>query len=141
MKVKGIVGGLVVLFALSSVLWAADCVEVDIEAPQVAYLGQTVVLSGELTNCGDEAEFVELSGFITNGVDTLHSPAVSLYLAAGETKSRAVSIHIPNVPQLVGTYTACVVARIGTAESTDCATMQILEGGRKPVNTQERKIR
>ena len=126
MKVKYMVMAVVATLALVGGAWAADCVEIDIEAPSSAYIGQTVTVSGEVTNCGDEAGFVQIKGTLQKDGVVIQSNMVTFYLAAGETKSEAVRIYIPEDPQYVGTYTACVEARIGTAIDSDCATMEVL---------------
>ena len=126
MKVKYMIMAAVATLALVGGAWAADCVEIDIEAPSSAYVGQTVTISGEVTNCGDEPGFVQIKGTLRKDSVVIQSNMVTLYLAAGETKSEAVRIQIPEDPQYVGTYTACVEARIGTAIDSDCATMEVL---------------
>ena len=126
MKVKYMMMAVVATLALVGGAWASDCVEIDIEAPSSAYIGQTVTISGEVTNCGDEAGFVQIKGTLRKDSVVIQSNLVTFYLAAGETKSEAVSIYIPEDPQLVGTYTACVEARIGSAIDSDCATMEVL---------------
>ncbi len=126
MKVKYMVMAVVATLALVGGAWAADCVEIDIEAPTSAYIGQTVTISGEVTNCGDEAGFVQIKGTLRKDGVVIQSNMVTFYLAAGETKSEAVRIYIPEDPQYVGTYTACVEARIGSAIDSDCATMEVL---------------
>ena len=126
MKVKYMVMAVVATLALVGGAWAADCVEIDIEAPSSAYIGQTVTISGEVTNCGDEAGFVQIKGTLRKDGVVIQSNMVTFYLAAGETKSEAVRIYIPEDLQYVGTYTACVEARIGSAIDSDCATMEVL---------------
>ncbi|MCD6087731.1 MAG: hypothetical protein J7K11_07190 [Candidatus Hydrothermae bacterium] len=126
MKVKYMVMAVVATLALVGGAWAADCVEIDIEAPSSAYIGQTVTISGEVTNCGDEAGFVQIKGTLRKDGVVIQSNMVTFYLAAGETKSEAVRIYIPEDSQYVGTYTACVEARIGSAIDSDCATMEVL---------------
>jgi hypothetical protein len=123
--------GLVV--ALAVLAWAVDCVEVDIESPASAQPGDVVTLSGELTNCGDAGNCWLEGSIEVNGL-TIALGRRPIYLAAGETRSESVDVTLPPGVQ-PGTYTACVTATIGTAEDSDCTTMQITTGDRVPHRT------
>ncbi len=123
---KKVIIAVIALLALTTGVWAMDCVEVDIEAPDTAYIGQRVTLSGEVTNCGTQAGLVEIKGILRKDEVTIESRKVTFYLAAGETKSASVTVVIPEDPSYIGTYSACVEARIGTATDSDCTTMVVL---------------
>jgi len=142
MKKPVLIGLAVGLLLIAGFAWAArpparpqlkeatECVEVDIEAPGMAHPGDQVTLYGEVTNCGDEAGWVTLTGSLSKDGQEITSPPIRLYLAAGETRSKTMTIYIPSIPGIGGTYTACVTATIGSAEATDCTTMEVVPSGK-----------
>ena len=143
MKKPVLIGLAVGLLLIAGLAWAArpparpqlkeatECVEVDIEAPGMAHPGDQVTLYGEVTNCGDEAGWCQLVGTLTKDDQEFVSPPVRIYLAAGETRSKTMTVTIPSLPGIEGTYTACVTATIGSAEATDCTTMEVVPSGKR----------
>ncbi len=121
--------GLLVLGA--GAVWAADCVEVDIEMPAqvIAEPGSFATGYFEVVNCGDEDATVELSvtveitGFPPFDVGTIPVP-----MGAGEVLSREFHVVVP--PNAAGnSVTICMTATSGTAEASDCGTTEIIGGG------------
>ena len=115
-----------VVFMAGSTL-AADCVEIDIEAPGQVYLGQQATFSAELTNCGDEAATIFLSFEIIISGEPVPLPPVQVpvHLAAGETYSKTMTVMIPpNIP--TGTYEVCIMAESGDASDSDCAVIEVI---------------
>ncbi|NOY88594.1 MAG: T9SS type A sorting domain-containing protein [FCB group bacterium] len=114
---------LLLLVSFQAVL-AADCVDVSIELPATVTVGTTSSGYFELTNCGDDAQFINLSFDITFNDIPFSVGAIPIWVGAGETVSREFRFPVP--PPLAGnSVTFCVTATAGTAEANDCATVTI----------------
>ena len=119
------------LLAAAPTAFSADCVEVDIELTPEVVVGPGNFGEGffELTNCGDEADTVQLSFTIDLGLgQPFEIHAIPIPIGAGETISREFRFPAPPVAAGV-TVTFCVTATLGTAEASDCASVTFLDDG------------
>ncbi|MBD3217574.1 MAG: T9SS type A sorting domain-containing protein [candidate division Zixibacteria bacterium] len=109
-------------------LFAAECVEVEVELTPEVVAGETIEGYFELTNCGDDAAVITLALTIElfNG-QTIELPGFPVEMGAGETIARDFSFIAP--PPFAGnTFGLCITATSGDAEASDCASTTILEG-------------
>ncbi|UCC45684.1 MAG: T9SS type A sorting domain-containing protein [Candidatus Zixiibacteriota bacterium] len=113
--------------ALGSTAAAADCVEVDIELTPVVVAGEPFEGYFELVNCGDEAAVIELTFDIQFNEHSIQIPGIPVRMGAGQTISKSFECIMPSF--LAGnSISFCVAAVSGDATSSDCATMNIVEG-------------
>lgn len=108
---------------------ADNCVEVELELPDTVTNDPASFVEGyfELTNCGDEADTIELSVSIELFDTAFSIPGPVAILGAGETISREFRFPVP--PAVVpGSYVFCVTATAGEATATSCQTVVVVQG-------------
>lgn len=115
------------LLLVAPAVFAADCVDVDIELP--ATLAPLEMSNGyfELTNCGDEATTVWLEVDVDFSGQTFSLGNIPVMLAAGETRSREFVFIVPP-PAAGATVELCVTATAGDASASDCAVVSVTDG-------------
>ncbi|MEW5796466.1 MAG: FlgD immunoglobulin-like domain containing protein [Candidatus Zixiibacteriota bacterium] len=121
-----------VLATASPALYAADCLEFDIELTPEVPAGEVGQGYFELSNCGDEAGTALLSiTFEIPAGPTIVIDDIPVRLGAGETISREFLYPAP--PAFVGyTFGVCVDATLGEAMASDCASTTIIESPGAP---------
>jgi len=108
-------------------LWAADCVQVDIELTPQVVAGEIAEGYFELTNCGDTAATVELAFDIEINGQPISLGGIPVRLGASETVSHSFKAPVPGFA-VGNSISICVTATSGTAEASDCASMTVISG-------------
>jgi hypothetical protein len=104
------------------------CLEVDIDMPSEAYLGDAITISASILNCSDVGGLIELHfEFYKDDLSFQIGPIPAhIWLAAGDEFSKSLQIVLPEAPILAGTYTLHVAASFGDASDEDTATITLL---------------
>jgi len=123
--VKLVLTALALVALMAGGALADACVDVFFEAPSIVHPGETVTVSGGITNCGDAAGIAVLTAELTyNGEIVPCDAEVAVPLAAGETKAYSLEVTIPaDVP--VGVYELCVTAELDGATDTECGSVEV----------------
>jgi hypothetical protein len=110
-----------------SVVLANGCVDIFFEVPAVVHPGETITVSGGITNCGDTPGVAHLEATLSyNGQPLPMKAKGAVKLAAGETKAYELEVAVP--PETaIGSYELCVTAKLKGAEDTECAVVEVIE--------------
>ena len=109
-QIPGVLATLALCFALSSAALAAPCAKLGLSIiPSTVKHGQTVTISGSVTNCSTAPETITVDYTVTGPLGSKYMGNLFVTVQAGETTSASFSHVVPSsLPP--GTYTVTVNA-------------------------------
>ena len=112
----GVLATLALCIALSSAALAAPCAKLGLTiTPSIVRHGQTVTISGSVTNCSTATETITIDYTVSGPFGSKYMGNLFVTVQAGETTSASFSHVVPNsLPP--GTYTVTVNAYSGGAQ-------------------------